>query len=249
MKTKQVKKPTNRIKQRARLTLANPDFQKNVAEIRERFSIPQEGIKDNDQSEKWHHNFYLSNDEYFEKNISRIKIEELELEKGKKFKEAFNLRRQFNKDAPINALDICIKKILEKHRLPLGWHHSIQRYILFNNLDSMWIVGNVTVREDFDLDTDLVQLSIGIDDSTRLEDIKKAWSRIKFHQKRLASYTKKKFQPIKNFDRDKEAYELSVSNKSNDEISDILSEKYDKNYTYVDVASFIKRHKQKIGIN
>jgi len=249
MKKDYSKDKISRPRQRAMLLIANPHFQEEVQEIRKKFKIPIRGIKSNEESEKWHHNFYESDDIYFETNIKRVKEEIKQLEQEKKFREGFDLHRKFNKDAPINALSIAIKQIIKNYKMPLGWHHSVQRYILFNNVDYMLLPGNIAIRQDIDQDTDLRKLSIEIDDSTRREDLIKAWPRIKFHQKKLESYTKKKFQPIKKFERDQKAYNLKQSGKTYNEIADTLSKKYKKPISYDDVASYIKRHKQKIGIN
>lgn len=236
-------------RQRVKLLIANPDFQNEVKQIRKKIKIPLDGIKSNKESQIWHHDFYESDEIYFKTNRERVKAEIEKLEKGKKFQEGFNLHRKFNKEAPINSFYISIKNILKEHKLSLNWAHSIQRYILFNSIDLMWLPGNVIVSQEYDLDTDLIKLSIGIDDSTTLDDIKKSWPMIKFHQKKLESYTKKKFQPIKNFERDQKSYNLKQSGKRYSEIAEILSKKFNKIYSYEDVGSFIKRHKQKTGIN
>lgn len=232
------------------LLIENPKFQEEIVEIRKRFKVPLSGIKTNEESEKWHREFEGRNDNYLSsENREKLRVEIERLEKEKKFQEGFNLYRKFNNDTPINALHIVIKKVLENFKLPLHWEHTLKRYILFNSIDLMWLPGNVSIREDFDLDTDLKRLSIEIDDTTTLEDIKYAWPTVKFHQKKLQSYTKKKIQPIKNFKRDQEAYNLRQSGKPYNEIADILTKKFDKVITSEDIASYIKRYKKSVGIN
>jgi hypothetical protein len=238
-----------RVRQRAQLIMANPNFQKEVLEIRRKFKIPLQGFKDEKLNEKWHDDFYASGDKYFETVWQKRSPEIAKLRAAKKFREANELQKQLNQETPINALRIAVKKILKEYKLPLNWEHSIHRLILFNSIDLMWLPGNVTIKEEMDQDTDLVKLFIGIDDSTTLEDIRRAWPIIKFHQKKLESYTKKKFQPIKNFERDQEVYNLKQSGKSYNEIADKLSKKYNKVVSSEDIASYIKRHKQKTGIN
>ena len=131
----------------------------------------------------------------------------------------------------------------------MRWEESVRRYLLFNDIDHMWLPGGITIRGERDKDTDMETLWIGIEDDTRIKDVEEAWSSIEFQQKQLHSYTRKKFQPIKNFDRDQEAYRLRKLGRSYSEIADTLSEKYDKVYSYDDVATFLKRHKQRTGIN
>ncbi|MFH1792693.1 MAG: hypothetical protein ABH819_03615 [Patescibacteria group bacterium] len=249
MKDEYFKKLTVRAKQRAKLLIARPDFQDDVLAIRNKFKIPPSGFTDDDTNQKWHHEFYQSDDNYFKEAWPKARGIIIQLKKEGKLKKAEELQKEFNNEAPINIFRIRIKKLLKKYKLPLEWKESVRRYILFNNIDSMWLPGNVTINEKVDQDTNLIKLSIGIDDSTTIEDIKKSWGTIKFHQKRLHSYKHDKFQPIKNFDRDKEAYDLKKSGKTYSEIAEILSKKFNKIYGYEDVGSFIKRHKQKTGIN
>ena len=242
------KKIFDKASQRAKLLIANPEFKKEVKEIRNRFKIPQEGLNDQ-QNEKWHDDFYILGDEYFEKVWLKRSPEIDRLKNAKKLKEANELQKQLNDEAPINAFRIAVKTILKKYKLPLNWAHSIQRYILFNSIDLMWLPGNVMINEEIDQDTNLIKLSIGIDDSTTLEDIKKSWQTIKFHQKRLESYTKKKFQPIPNLDRDKRAYELEQKGKSIDEIGEIINLEFDDGLDNNQLNIAIKRYEKRLNIN
>jgi len=239
----------SRSRQRATLLIENPKFQEEILEIRKRFKIPLNGIKTNEESGKWHHEFYESDDVYFSANRENVYAEIKRLEKEKKFQEGFNLHRKFNKEAPINAFNIAIKKILENFKLPLNWQHSIQRYILFNSIDSMWIPGNISIREDYDQDTDLRRLSIEIDDTTTLEDVKEAWPTIKFHQKRLQSYTREKFQPLRKLNRDKRAYELEKEGKSLKEIADIINVEFNDPMDYNYLRIILNRYKKRLNIS
>lgn len=235
--------------QRAKILIANPNFQEAVRLVREKFDIPSEGFIDQEINEKWHHDFYIKDDDYFSENWMKTCLEIKKLREEKKFNEAYELQQKFNNESPVNAFRIAVKLILLDFRLPLGWEESIRRYILFNDIDHMWIPSNIVIRQDFDKDTLLTRLSILIDDSTTLEDIKNAWPRIKHFQEKLQSYSKKKNQPIKNFERDQLAYNLKQSGKTYNEIADELSKSFNKTFSYDDVASFIKRYKKTVGIN
>ncbi len=231
------------------ILIARPDFQGDVKALREKFNIPMDGFKDEKTNQKWHHEFYKSSDDYFDNIWANRRDEIIKLKEKRKFLEAERLQKEINDTAPINTYRIAIKNLLKKYKVSLRWEESIRRYLLFNNIDSMWLPGGITIHEEYDRDIQLKKLSIEIEGDTRLEDIKRSWPIIKFHQKRLESHTKEKFQPIKNFERDQEAYNLKQSGSSYNEIANTLSKKYNKVISYDDVASYIKRHKQKTGIN
>lgn len=240
----------NRARQRAMILAENPTFQEQILAIRRKFKIPLEGLKTNEESQKWHDEFYQSDDNHFSKtNMEKVRSEIERLEKEKKFREGFDLHRKFNKEGPVNAFNIAIKKTLENFKLPLNWEHSMQRYILFNSIDLMWLPGNVSVREDYDQDTKLKRLSIEIDDTTTLDDIKYAWPRIKFHQKKLQSYTREKFQPLRKLDRDRRAYKLEKEGKSLEEIADIINLEFDDSMDYNYLKIVLKRYKKRLNIS
>ena len=249
MEDEYLNKLAKKAEQRAKLLVANPNFQSDIKEVRKTFNIPVEGLNGQEATQKWHQDFYKKEEECFRNIFGRRRHEVTKLKKAKRFREMLDLEKELNNTLPINALRIAIKNLIKKYKLPLSWQDSVRKYILFNNITNIWLPEGITIVEEHDEDTGLRKLSLEIQDDTRLEDIKKAWPDIEFHQKLLHSYTKKKFQPIRNFERDQEAYNLKKSGKSYNEIADIFSEKYKKDISYDDVASFIKRHKQKTGIN
>jgi hypothetical protein len=106
----------------------------------------------------------------------------------------------------------------------------------------------ITVHGKYDSDIDYSTLFIEIEDDTTLEDVKMFWSEIKDHQRRLESYNKKKFQPIKEFDRDKLALDLDQEGKTLKNIAEELKQKFGKEYDWTEVSKFIQRHKQKSGM-
>lgn len=242
-------KKFSRSKQRAKLLIANPDFQQEVKLIRTKFNIPLDGIKSNEESQEWHHQFYESHDIYLKTNRVRVREEIKKLDHEKKFSEGFDLHTKFNNEDPVNALNIAIKFILKRYKLPLNWLHSVQRYILFNSIDLMWVPGNVIVHQEIDQDTDLRKLSIEIDDTTTLDDLKHAWPLIKFHQKKLESYVNQKIQPIKHFERDQKAYLLKKEGKTPEEIEKAIQDEFDITMNYDDINKAITRYKKRVGIN
>lgn len=239
----------NKIQQRAKLLLARPDFQGDIRKLRRQFKIPLGGIKNETENTEWRRKFDQSNEDYYDTVWASHRPKLLKLRKEKKFIEERKLNKDLNNAAPLNALRIAIKSLLKEYKVPLSWEESVRRYLLFNDINNMWLPGGVTIKEEYDEDTHLKRLYIGIEDDTTRKELDAAWPIIKIHQKRLHSHQKDKFQPIKKFDRDKDAYDLRQTGKKLDEIATILSNKYKEIYGYTDIAGFIRRHKQKIGIN
>jgi len=51
--------------QKADLLTSKPDFQKDISLLRTEWHIPSNGFKDQESTEKWHKDFYASENEYF----------------------------------------------------------------------------------------------------------------------------------------------------------------------------------------
>lgn len=249
MKDDYFTKQLEKINQRIKLLIIKPDFQEDMLALRKKWKVPQNGIKGNDASEKWHRELYRSEEEYF-KNVWGIRRKDItKLKKERRFQEAENLTRELNNGMPINAFRIDIKNLLRKYKLPLRWENGIKRYLLFNDPDNMAISIGVTVHFEYDKDSSLPKLFIGIEDDTTINDIKAVWSEIKFHQKRLNSHVKDKFQPIINFDRDRRAYELKQEGKTIDEIEDAIQEEFNESLDYNELNIAIKRYIKRLNTN
>lgn len=249
MKNEYLKKLSIRAKQRAKLLLARPDFQEEIVEIRKKWNIPVNGLKDDEVNQKWHDWYYQSDEEYFNNVMGKRRNEVVKLKKDGKYFEAEKIERELNNAAPINALRIAIKNLLKKYKIPLSWEHAVYRYLLFNDIDNMMQPIGISIHKEIDNEIDLERMYIEIEDSTTLEDIKQEWKTIKYHQSKLNAHVKKKFQPIKEFERDKRAYELHREGKSLKEVVNILSDETGEVYEWYDISKFIERHRKKIGIN
>jgi hypothetical protein len=249
MKDEYFKKLALRAKQRTKLLIARPDFQEDVLAIRARFKMPSSGLTDDEINQKWHHEFYQSDDNYFETVWLKRRGEITQLKKERKLKEAEELQKQLNNEAPINAFRIAIKSLLKTYKLPLRWEESVRRYVLFNKIENMWLPVGLSIHSEHDEDTDLKKIYIEIEDDTILEDIKQQWQSVKHHQKQLHSRTKDKFQPIREFERDQLAYDLNRKGKNLKEVAKALTKEFKKQYDWYEVSKFIERHRQKIGIN
>lgn len=244
-----LKKLSKRFKQKAMLLVSNPDFQDDILRLRKKWSIPKEGIKSNEESEKWHRNLYIAADQYTKEEWSKHRSELDKLKKQGKYLKLEKRQKELNDAGPINAFRIDIKLMVKKYNLSPRWEESIRRYLLFNNVNNIGGFLGISIRTETDPESDIKKILLEIDEDTTLEDVKQFWSTIKFHQEHLRYKKQKKFQPITYLERNKDAYELLKTGKSYKEIADILSRKYKKIYTYFEIGDFIKRHKLKVGIN
>jgi len=237
-------------RQRLKLILSRPDFIEKVKGLRKEFNIPSDGISSNEESKKWQDELCQKTEEYFDTFPFEKRKEIVDLKKNGEYHKAELIEKQENDIAPLNSWRIKIKLLLKDYKLPLSFEESIRRFVLFNeSAEKAWLTSNIFITEKIDEDTGLKQLLIGINDETTLDDIRKNWHFICLSRDRLYSKVKKKSQPIKNFERNKRAYDLRLEGKNLNEIADLLSEEYKKDYVYSDVADFIKKHKKSVGIN
>jgi len=161
---------------------------------------------------------------------------------------------QLNNKIPVKDLLDDIKKIIHDQKISPRWVNGIKRYLLSNDPDGMALFLGPVIAAKVDMDSDLETISIEINEDTTIEDIKAVWSEVKNSQDRLLYKKQKKFQPIKNFERNKEAYNLQQQGKSLNEIADIFSNtkynlEHDITITDVDIADWIRKYKKKIGSN
>jgi len=247
MKNDYIKKLAERNQQKAKVLIARPDFQKEVKKLRKKWKIPSNGIPNEEKRSEWQELYAEMEEEWYKKIWNKRRDEVVELNKAGKIYEAEDLKKDIFNTNPINALRIDVKMILKKYRLPLRWKDGIKNYLLSSKPESIAVPVGPTIVIKWDEDTGIRIVSIEIDDSITLETIKKSWKHIMYERDRLYSRTQKKFQPIKNFDRDREAYDLHTKGKTAQEIADILSEKKDRVYSYDDVFSFIKRYKKRLA--
>lgn len=172
MQDKYYKRLLTRQGQRIELLLSRPDFQEDVFFLRIKWKIPRDGLKNEDENQKWHRALYTSDDRWFRDTWSKARKELERLRKEKNFHQAEVRRKEINNSAPLNSFRMDVKNIVKKYKLPMRWDDGIKRYLLFNNKNNMTIPLGVVINTERDKDTDLEKLCIGIEDDTTLEDIK-----------------------------------------------------------------------------
>lgn len=249
MKEENFNKLSARAKQKVKLLVARPDFQEEVLRLRKGVNIPENGFRENKSSQKWYYDLCHSDDDYIQKVWFKRKSEIIKLEKLGKYSDAEKLKKDLTISSPLNSFRISIKNLIKKYKLPLNWEESIRRYIIFDDIDKMWIPLGLNLYTELDKDTELQRLYLEIQGDTTKKDIEKQWELVKHYQKKLNSHIKEKFQPIKKFERDKRAYELEKEGKTIDEIADIINQEFDIALDYNQLNIVLKRYKKRLNIN
>lgn len=243
------KKLSFRFRQKVKLQFSNPKFQEDIVILRKKWGIPDFGLKTSEEIEQWHHGLYEQSDRYTKEEWPKHRAESNKLRSQGRYVEYENKLKELNNTDPINAFRLDIKSVIKKYNLPPRWEETVKSFFFFNNLNKLDSMIGIVIKIETDPENEQERVWLGIEEDTTIEEIRKQWPMIKLHQNRLRYKRQKIFQPIKNFDRDKKAYDLKQLGKSYDEIAGILSENYNKEYGYEDAGSFIKRHKHKVGIN
>lgn len=142
-----------------------------------------------------------------------------------------------------------VHEIMRTHKIDPRHELTIRRYCLYNDPRPTLSMLNVVTIEKGDPDKDNYFLKLLIGPDTRLDDVKKIWSFVEKEQKKLVSWKQKKFQPWRNFERDKYISELREQGKKLKEVAEEANKKYKPHVQYFEISKIIKRYKKKLGIN
>jgi hypothetical protein len=244
MQDKYQKRQSERIKQKIKVLTNRPDFQKDILFLRNKWKIPKSGLKTEDDYGKWSTKLLEKTDRYYDKNWPNEKKKIIDLRERGKYDEANELKNQINKLAPINEFSDNVWFIIINYQLSPRWHEGIKNYLLFNNTEKMGIPVGTTVLNNWDHGVPII--SIQIDKDTTLEDLKRVWS---WARKMYRGGVFHKYQPIKNFDRDKRAYELEKEGKDWEEIAGIIEKEFNDDLDYNEINIAINRYKKRLNIN
>lgn len=247
MKNDYYAEKTKRLKQAIKVLVSRPAFQKEIAELRKKWSIPPEGIKTEDDNQSWNRQLDISTDEYYETEWPKCRAVIERLNKEKNFREAEDKRKECNTKAPLNEFREDIWSVVRKYRLSPRWHTGIRRYLLFNDPDNLNLTAGVTIATTWE--NGMKRISIEIDGDTTLKDIKHTWPLVKRMQKDLMYRQADKFQPIKNFERDKRIYFLDKEGKTLIEIAETINLEFDNALLEGEIKQIIKRYKERLNIN
>ncbi len=244
MRNNYTEKSVSRLKQKIKVLIARPSFQKDILELREKWKLPADGIKNEDENQKWNIQLDIDTDEYYSKNWPIERKELIALRKAGKHREADELRKKINADAPLNAFNNDIWSVVRKYRLSPKWYNGIRRYLMFNDPANMNISFGIPIK--FEWENGIRRIYLEIDDDTTLNDLKNVWS---WARKLQRGKQYDKYQPIKNFERDNRAYNLQLEGRTEKEIGDIIQLEFGDTLDYNELNIAIKRHKKRLNIN
>jgi hypothetical protein len=247
MKNDYFAEKTKRLKQAIKVLISRPAFQKEIADLRKKWNIPPDGIKNEDDNQEWNRNLDIATDRYHEKEWPKCRAEIDRLNKDRKFREAEEKRKEHNAKAPLNEFREDIWSVVRKYRLSPRWHTGIRRYILFNDPDNLNLTAGVTIVTTWE--NGIKRIALEIDGDTTLNDIKHIWPWVKRMQKGLMYRQADKFQPIKNFERDTRIYELDQAGKTLKEIAETINLEFDNALLEGEIKQVIKRYKERLNIN
>lgn len=93
MKKNYLEKRKDRLEQKIKLLVSRPDFQKEILELRKKWNIPLNGIKNEEDNQNWNRKLLIDTDEYYTKNWPRERKKIIELREQGKFREAEKTKR------------------------------------------------------------------------------------------------------------------------------------------------------------
>lgn len=244
MKSKYFEKQSARINQKIKVLINRPDFQADISFLRDKWNIPKDGIKTEKDNENWNDWILAETDDYYDKNWAKdIKIMS-DLRKVEKYDEADAIKKKINRSAPLNAFNDDIWVVIRNYGLTPKWHGGLKSYLLSNNPDQLKSQTGLTVS--FNWDHGMLRPSIEFDADTRIEDLKRAWT---WARKLLKKNKNSKFQPIKNFERDKRIYELDKEGKTVEDIGEIIQTEFNEDLDYNHINIVLGRYKKRVHIN
>ena len=82
MEDEYLNKLAKKAEQRAKLLVANPNFQSDIKEVRKTFNIPVEGLNGQEATQKWHKDFYDNEEKSFRDIWGKRRHEVVELNKA-----------------------------------------------------------------------------------------------------------------------------------------------------------------------
>lgn len=224
-------------KQRAEQIIKNHYTQREIKRLREKWNIPQDGIKVNEDSEKWQAWFDKSNDNYLdsaqhlkEESELKQKLQTLSYEQYP-YKEREADQNRLASKIPINEYGNDLLVLRQQLELSDYWDTFIEHYLKFNTIEGL-IGNNSAIHTIINAKTGEYEVYLRIWEHTRIQDIKAMWSQVRFHQQRILGF-KKIFRDSdpRIIDRNLYIYNLHQSGDKVSDIADSVYKKYAKEDT------------------
>jgi len=171
--------------------------------------------------------------------------------------ENWNEQHIYNKFDAAQPMENAVTKLIRKHGLEVGWHHSFMRYLLLNDRDDMELPTELQIGVFPDETTGNPQLHLIITADTTIEDVKAIWPRVKKAQDRLPYKKKQKRRPIseENLKWGELSLAMERDGKSDTEIAEEFTDQAEKanpdgfkSYNAEDVRTIRRNYKKQTGI-
>lgn len=243
MKNDYLNKLAIRIKQKANLLIARPNFQKDIILLRAKWAIPPKGFTNTKSYQLWYTKLCTDTANYYSKTWPKEKQQIIDLRKKGEFEQAEEIRKKISVHAPFNQLKNDVWSLVRTYALSQHWYEGMQHYLLLNDPKLLYRTEGLKVQINWE--HGIKQCLIEFDDDTTLPDLKHAWS---WARKMKSGKPTAKFREIENFDRDKRAYELRKERKTDEEILTILETEFGDVLEYNHLNIIIARYKKRINI-
>jgi len=212
-------------KQRIKLLIQKPAFQKKIKSLRKKWGISPKGFKSDEESKEWH-------DKMVEDSDKIIELIDGSAQKGRG-----------NYSIPINDFNNDLAKLVKKFSLPSNFTSTIEFYLKFNKTTAP---ESITVLTRYNERLGRKELFIQVFDNTTQEDVKKVWPRVMLFKKYLVAHKRGRFREITNLRAEERAYVLQKEKKSLKEIADILKKEGLGTYSYEYVGKLISRFRKRL---
>ena len=248
MKNDQIKKLSSRQWQRIKVLTSKPDFTNAISKLRGKWDVPVSGLKNQQELDSWYQQLEQNTKNYFSQKWPKERETLLKIKAQGDHSKYSEQLKKFNDSVPRNAFLRDIKKMVKALKLSPRWVQGVKRYLLTDDPDTMGMFIGPVLRTQIDLEFQTEVIYLKIEANTTLEDIKAVWPNVKEMQSRLPYKEQKKFQPLRQFSRNKKAFELRQQDMKYREIAKELSTKK-KTYGYEEVGKMIERYKKKVDIS
>lgn len=237
-----------RARQKALKLINHPDFRKRVLSLRTKYNIPSVGLKTDEENRDWHKWLDAETEHYFNTEWPKHRQRLIDLRESDY--PAFKAEeKRLNSLAPLNAFRVDTAKLVHDYNLGPRWRRSLQHYVMFDDIEKMEVPIGVQLEKRFEGDLDQEVLCLIIEENTTLRDVEAIWPRVKYHQASLKYFKERKSQPLRNFERNKRAYELSLEHSSPTKAATALGDELNIVCTITDLYDYVKQHKRAVGIN
>jgi len=231
---------------------SNPEFQKEIQEIRKSFGIPENGFSDKEKFRALFKKFQektseILNNQGFTKKIDRLRAG---LIMGKlSQKDCWAKIKFLERQVPQFALGQKIKNLRLKYKIPSSWYFPL--FVHIWTREKGWV--GSCIPGTFLLPDNLEsEIKITVDANATLEDLKSVWPTVQKFQKRLKDYRGKKLRSPKNLERDSMVVQLRYKGLSYKHITEEINriardEKRFKSIGYEYVPKILRRYEVRGG--